>query len=254
MNGLQIFNHAQFGQVRSLVQGGQPWFVAADVCRALELGNPSQALTRLDEDEKGHTLISNEGTPGNPYMAIVSEPGLYALVMGSRKPEARAFKRWITHEVLPSIRKHGFYGTDATIEKMLGDPDAAIAMLSAYREERKARQLLEAQAVLNEPKVLFADSVAASEQSILIGELAKLMKQNGVSVGQNRLFEWLRRDGFLMKYGESRNMPTQYAMENGWLEIKERAIHNPDGSIRLTRTPKVTGKGQQYFINRYLKS
>ncbi len=252
MNQITVFHHQQFGQVRSLVLSGEPWFVAADVCRALDIINNRDAMSRLDEDEKG---VASTDTPGGMQeMTVVNEPGLYALVLGSRKPEAKAFKRWITHEVIPSIRKHGFYGTDVAIERMLGDPDAAITMLQAYKAEREERQRLAAQAALDAPKVLFAESVAASHQSILIGELAKLLKQNGVDVGQNRLFEWLRRDGFLMKYGESRNMPTQYAMENGWMEIKERTISNPDGSIRLTRTPKVTGKGQQYFINRYLSS
>lgn len=250
MTQITAFHHPDFGQVRSLLQGDTPWFVAADVCRALELGNSRMATERLDDDEKGVSSIDTPG--GRQEMTVVNEPGLYALVLGSRKPEARAFKRWITHEVLPSIRQYGFYGTDAAIEQMLSDPSAAIRMLEAYREEKNARQALEARAVLDAPKVFFAESVAASHQSILIGELAKLMKQNGVPVGQNRLFEWLRRDGFLIKYGESRNMPTQRSMESGWMEIKERAIHNPDGSIRLTRTPKITGKGQQYFINRYL--
>lgn len=251
MDQLTVFHHHTFGQVRTVVKDGLPWFVATDVCKALDLGNTSQALSRLDTDEKG--VISNDTPGGVQQVLTVNEPGLYALVLGSRKPEARAFKRWITHEVLPSIRQHGFYGTEAAIERMLADPDMAIQMLTAYREERSARQRLEAQAAENAPKVLFAEAVAASDQSILVGELAKLLKQNGVEVGQNRLFEWLRRDGYLMKYGESRNMPTQYAMENGWMEIKERAIHNPDGSIRLTRTPKVTGRGQQYFIDRYLR-
>lgn len=250
MNQITAFQHQEFGEIRTVMRDGTPWFVAADVCRALDIINNRDAMGRLDEDEKD---VASADTPGGMQsMTIVNEPGLYNLVMSSRKPEAKAFKRWITHEVIPSIRKHGFYGTDAAIERMLGDPDAAITMLQAYKAEREERRRLEEQAALDAPKVLFADSVAASSQSILIGGLAKLMKQNGVEVGQNRLFEWLRRDGFLMKYGESRNMPTQYAMESGLMEIKERTISNPDGSIRLTRTPKVTGKGQQYFINRYL--
>lgn len=240
---VQIFSHAQFGRVRALQQDGTPWFVAADVCSAL--GITTEQVRRLDPDEKGLRLMQTPG--GAQQMTVVNEPGLYALVLGSRRPEARAFKRWITHEVLPAIREHGFYGTEDTVERMLADPDAAIAMLAAYRDEREQRRRLEAQALLDEPKVLFADSVAASRQSILVGELAKLIQQNGVSIGQNRLFEQLRRDGYLIKSGESRNMPSQYSME-----IKERAIHNPDGSVRLTRTPKVTGRGQQYFINRYL--
>lgn len=247
---MKTFSHSTFGQVRTVMREGNPWFVAADVCRALDIGNTPMAVNRLDEDEKGISSIDTLG--GRQDMVVVNEPGLYALVLGSRKPEAKAFKRWITHEVIPSIRKHGFYGTDSAVERMLGDPDAAIMMLKAYKAEREERRKLEAQAEIDAPKVLFADSVAASEHSILVSELAKLLKQNGLPVGQNRLFEWLRRDGFLMKRGESRNMPTQYALENGWMEIKERTINNPDGSIRLTRTPKVTGKGQQYFINRYL--
>ena len=248
MTTIKTFKHLVFGDLRIVMREGDPWFVAADVCRALEHSNVTIALERLDDDEKAKFNLGLSGGDTN----VVNEPGLYSLVLGSRKPEAKAFKRWITHEVIPSIRKHGFYGTDSAVERMLGDPDAAIMMLKAYKAEREERRKLEAQAEIDAPKVLFADSVAASEHSILVGELAKLLKQNGLPVGQNRLFEWLRRDGFLMKRGESRNMPTQYALENGWMEIKERTINNPDGSIRLTRTPKVTGKGQQYFINRYL--
>ncbi|NLG57622.1 MAG: phage antirepressor Ant [Clostridiales bacterium] len=254
MSEITVFRHQDFGQIRTVLQGGAPWFVAADVCRALGLEQVSRAMDRLDPDERGLLKVTHPQSPGKTLEVNgVSEPGLYHLALCSSKPEAKAFKRWITHEVLPAIRQQGFYGTEAAVERMLGDPAAAIQMLQAYQLERSQRRLLEAQAAQDAPKVLFADSVAASHQSILIGELAKLMKQNGVEVGQNRLFEWLRRDGYLLKYGESRNMPSQYSMENGWLEIKERAIHNPDGSVRLTRTPKVTGRGQQYFINRYLK-
>ncbi|NLD51461.1 MAG: phage antirepressor Ant [Clostridiales bacterium] len=252
MSELSTFIHPDFGTVRTVARDNQTWFVAMDVCLALDLGNSRMATARLDADEKGVSSIDTPG--GRQEMTVINEPGLYSLVMVSRKPEARAFKRWITHEVLPAIRQQGFYGTEQAIERMLADPAAAIQMLQAYQLEQSRRRLLEVQAERNAPKVLFADSVAASEHSILIGELAKLMKQNGVEVGQNRLFEWLRRDGFLIKNGESRNMPSQYSMENGWMEIKERTISNPDGSIRLTRTPKVTGRGQQYFINRYLKA
>jgi anti-repressor protein len=248
---MQVFKHPEFGQVRTVERDEMPWFVAADVCRALELNNTAMAMERLDPDEKGDINLTD--TIGRMQRtAAVNEPGLYALVLGSRKPEARAFKRWITHEVLPAIHRHGFYGTEGTVEKMLSDPDTAVEMLLAYKEERQRRLDLQARAEIDAPKVLFADSVAASRQSILIGELAKLMKQNGVPVGQNRLFQWMRRDGYLLNSGESRNMPSQRTMEAGWMEIKERTINNPDGSIRLTRTPKVTGRGQQYFINRYL--
>mgnify|MGYP000894040697 CR=1 FL=1 len=250
MNDIKIFENPSFGTIRTVSRNGEPWFVAADVCRALEIVNNRDALSRLDADEKG---VGSTDTPGgNQDMTIVNEPGLYALVLGSRKPEARAFKRWITHEVIPDIRKHGMYATDNTVERMLDNPDAMIALLERYRDEKAQRVALEAKAEKDAPKVLFADSVASSNQSILVGHLAKMMRQNGFEVGQNRLFEILRRDGFLCASGDRRNMPSQRSMEAGLMEIKERSINNPDGTIRLTITPMVTGKGQVYFVNRYL--
>lgn len=196
-------------------------------------------------------VISNDTPGGNQEMSIVNEPGLYSLVLGSRKPEAKAFKRWITHEVIPAIRKHGAYATPEMVEKMLGDPDVMIRTLIALKEERRKVEKLEAKVAEDKPKVLFADSVSASKQCILVGELAKLLRQNGVNVGQTRMFERLRRDGYLHKGGAQQNMPTQRSMELGLFEIVERPIINPDGSVRVTRTPKVTGKGQVYFINKY---
>lgn len=254
MNELRVFENSEFGRVRTIDQNGEPWFVAADVCRALDVGNPSQALTKLDEDEK-MTLTSNESHSGQRGGAqsfnVVNEPGLYSLVLGSRKPEAKAFKRWITHEVIPAIRKHGAYATPEMVEKMLGDPDVMIRTLTALKEERRKVEKLEAKVAEDKPKVLFADSVSASKQCILVGELAKLLRQNGVNVGQTRMFERLRNDGYLHKGGNQKNMPTQRSMELGLFEIVERPIINPDGSVRVTRTPKVTGKGQVYFINKY---
>ncbi len=247
MNDLKVFENQTFGAVRAMVRNGEPWFVAADVCKALDIGNPTQALDRLDDDEKSITLISNEGNRGNPNVAIVSEPGLYTLVLGSRKPEARAFKRWVTHDVIPSIRRTGMYAT----EDLLANPDLAIAAFTQLRDERARRIALEAEVKANSSRVLFAQSVEASSQSILVGELAKLMRQNGVEIGQNRLFERLRADGFLCSVGSQRNMPTQRSMEMGLMEIKERSIANPDGTVRLTLTPKILGRGQVYFINRY---
>lgn len=249
MNDILIFENPEFGQVRTVSKNGEPWFVAVDVCRALEIANSRDALTRLDEDEKG--VASTDTLGGRQDMQVINEPGLYSLVLGSRKPEARAFKRWITHEVIPSVRRHGMYATSEAVERMLNDPDALIRTLQALRAERDQRLALEAKAAEDAPKVLFASSVETSRQSILIGELAKLLSQNGADIGQNRLFEQLRRDGYLCMGGERRNLPTQRAMDMGLFEIKERAICNPDGSVRLTLTPKVTGKGQIYFINRY---
>src|SRR5690606_41025388 len=184
---------------------------------------------------------------------VVNEYGLYSLVLGSRKPEAKEFKRWITHEVIPSIRKHGAYMTPETIEKVLSDPDTIIQLATTLKEERAKRMQAEALIEKQRPKVLFANAVETSENSILVGELSKILRQNGIDIGQNRLFRWLRENGYLCKQrGENYNLPTQYAMDLGLFEIKKRTINNPDGSVRVTRTPKDTGKGQIYFINKFL--
>lgn len=248
MNELQVFSDPEFGEIRVTEKNGEPWFVAADVCRALEIGNPTQAMTRLDDDEI--TLISNEG---GRKVNFVSEPGLYSLVLGSRKKEAKIFKRWITHEVIPSIRKHGLYATENTVEAMLNDPDTAIRLLQEVKDERAKRKALEAEVEVNRPKALFADSVAASKSSILVGELAKLLKQNGVDIGQNRLFERLRREGYLIRRnGNDYNMPTQKSMELGLFEIKETVVTHADGHTSINKTPKVTGKGQLFFVDKFL--
>ena len=219
MNELQIFNNAIFGDVRIILQNDEPWFVAKDVCECLEISNSRQALSRLDTDEKADVIL-NDGSQ-NRKMNIVNEYGLYNVVLSSRKPEAKEFKRWITHEVLPAIRKTGSY---------------SMAIPQTLR-----------------PKVLFADAVSTSNTDILVGDLAKLLSQNGYAVGQNRLFEQLRNEGFLIsRKGNSYNMPTQKAMELGLFRIKETAITHSDGRVSLNKTPKVTGKGQQYFINRFI--
>lgn len=224
-------------------EAGEPWFVAKDVCDALELSNVSQALTRLDDDEKS-SIILNDGTPGNPNKAIVSESGLYALILASRKPEAHEFKRWVTHEVLPQVRKHGAYMTKQTLDKALTSPDFLIQLATKLKEEQeKVKEL--------EPKARFADAVAASDGTCLIGELAKMLRQNGFDTGQNRLFEMLRQDGHLDKTGSNRNVPTQKAMDLGLFRIKETAITHSDGHVTINRTAKVTGKGQTYFVDRY---
>ncbi len=250
MNEIKVFENKQFGSVRTILKDGEPWFVAADVCRALELGQVTNTIRRLDEDEKG--VISIKGiSKGNDQANIVNEPGLYALVLGSRKPEAKAFKRWITHEVIPAIRKHGGYLTPEKVEEALLNPDVLIKLATELKDEREARRALENKVAEDAPKVLFAQAVEQAENSILVGDLAKLIKQNGTDIGQKRLFARLRAEGYLGKTGESYNMPTQRAMEMQLFRISERTINNPDGSVRLTRTVKVTGKGQVYFINRY---
>lgn len=247
MTDIQIFKNEQFGEVRTIAKDGEPWFVAADVCKALEIGNPTDAIRRLDADE--HTLVLIEGASNGLPVNAVSEAGLYTLVLGSRKPEAKAFKRWITHEVIPTIRRHGAYATETTIESIIADPESGIRLLQALKAEQERRREAEAIAEAQRPKALFADAVAASDNSILVGELAKILRQNGVETGQNRLFQWMRENGYIMRYT---NMPTQYSMERGLMEVKERAINNPDGSVRITQTIKVTGKGQAYFVNKFI--
>lgn len=249
MNELKIFENPQFGSIRTILKDGEPWFVAADVCGALEIRNNRDAIERLDADEKGVALTDTLG--GQQEMTIVSESGLYALVLGSRKPEAKAFKRWVTHEVIPAIRKHGGYLTAEKVEEALLNPDTLIRLATELKAEREQRRALESKVAEDAPKVLFARAVEQAENSILVGDLAKLIKQNGTDIGQKRLFARLRAEGYLGKTGESYNMPTQRAMEMQLFRISERTINNPDGSVRLTRTVKVTGKGQVYFINRY---
>nr|DAF75860.1 MAG TPA: repressor domain protein [Caudoviricetes sp.] len=244
MNDLQIFKNNTFGNVRVLEKNGDPWFVAKDVCECLEINNSRQALSRLDTDEKADVIL-NDGSQ-NRRMNIVNEYGLYSLVLSSRKPEAKEFKRWITHEVIPSIRKYGSF--NMAIPRTL--PDALNAYANEIEAHQKTQALLEAQ----RPKVLFADSVAASHTSILIGELAKLLHQNGVKdMGQKRLFAWMREHGYLIsRKANDYNMPTQRAMELGLFQIKETTVTHSDGHISVSKTPKVTGKGQQYFIDKFL--
>lgn len=232
-------------------ENGEPWFVAKDVCDVLELSNVGQALARLDDDEKS-SITLNDGTPGNPNKAIVSESGLYALVLASRKPEAHEFKRWVTHEVLPQIRKTGGYipTTDVDDDMTILAKAVMIGQRTMKEQKRRIAEQSEHIKVL-EPKARFADAVAASDGTCLIGELAKMLRQNGLDIGQNRLFEILRQDGYLGKTGSNRNVPTQKAMDLGLFRIKETAITHSDGHVTINRTAKVTGKGQTYFISRY---
>lgn len=254
MNDLQIFKNSDFGELRTIVKEGEPWFVAIDVCKALEIANSRMAVDRLDEDEK-NTVSLTDGTPGNPNKAIVSESGLYSLALGSRKPQAKPFKRWVTHEVIPSIRKHGAYATPATIESLIQNPESGIKLLTALKNEQDKRKVLEDKVNQDRPKVLFADAVAASESPMLIGELAKVIKQNGVNIGDKRLFEWLRNNGYLIRRkGTDYNSPTQRSMEMGLFKVKETAITHSDGHITVNRTTKVTGRGQSYFVNKFLGS
>jgi anti-repressor protein len=212
------------------------------VCEILDIGNPSQALTRLDEDEKG--IISNDTLRGEQEVLCITESGLYSLVLGSRKPEAKQFKRWVTHEILPAIRKTGTYNA---VPQTL--PEALRLAATAIEEKEKAV----AQLAAAQPKVLFADSVSASHTTILVGELAKLLKQNGIDIGQNRLFQWMREKGYLInRAGSDYNMPTQRSMNLELFSIKETSVTHADGHISVNKTAKVTGKGQLYFVNKFL--
>ena len=248
MNGeIQKFDF-RGASLRTLAdEAGEPWFVAKDVCDVLELSNVGQALARLDDDEKS-SITLNDGTPGNPNRAIVSESGLYALVLASRKPEAHEFQRWVTHEVLPSIRKHGGYM--AGQERMTPEQMALASMRWLQSKVDEQAKQLKAQ----EGKVLFANAVESAKTSILVGDLAKILKGNGVDIGQKRLFAWLREHGWLIKArGSSWNMPTQKSMDLGLFEIKETTVTHADGHTTINKTPKVTGKGQTYFTNLFLK-
>lgn len=248
MNELQIFKNEEFGEIRTAKQGDEVLFIAVDVCKALDIKNVTQALSRLDGDERSMLNIGRQGDTN-----AVNEYGLYSLVLSSRKPTAKAFKRWVTHEVLPTIRKNGGYLTPEKVEEVLSNPDTIIKLATDLKEERAKRKEAENRLEEAKPKVLFANAVTESDGTILIGDLAKFIKQNGRDMGQKRLFEQLRNDGFLIKQKcSSYNMPTQRAMDMGLFKVKESSIVQPDGVVRLTRTVKVTGKGQIYFVNKFL--
>ena len=253
MNELQIFNNPEFGKVRTIEKDGEPWFVGKDVAAALGYERPTKAiLDHVDDEDKDEVPIQDsigriQNTP------IINESGLYSLVLSSKLPGAKQFKRWITSEVIPSIRKHGAYMTPDKLEEVLLKPDTLIQLAQNLKAEQEKRRALEVKMEEQKPKVLFAESVEVAKTSTLIGELAKLLKQNGINIGQNRLFEWLRNNGYLIRrQGSDYNMPTQRAMEMGLFEIKETTITHSDGHIHVSKTPKVTGKGQVYFVNLFV--
>ena len=223
-------------------EDGEPMFIAGDVAKILGYGDATHMTRRLEDDEKGLRSVE---TPGGTQMAnVITEPGLYSAILGSRVPEAKAFKRWVTHEVLPALRRDGGYmvARDETPEQTM----ARAVLLAQQTIDRQKNRISEL-----EPKALFADAVAASNGTCLVGELAKMLRQNGVDVGQNRLFAMLREDGYLGNVGQNRNVPTQKAMDLGLFRIKETAVTHSDGHVTINRTPKVTGKGQIYFVKRY---
>lgn len=249
MNDVTIFRKDEFGAVRAVTLEGEPWFVAADVCRALGLGNSSDAIKRLDEDER--TLVSIEGASNGLPVNAVNEPGLYALILGSRKPEAKAFKRWITHEVIPEIRKTGGY--IAGQEMMDDDQLLANALIVAQRKIAERNKQLEAaneKIKADAPKVLFAETVEKAETCISIGTLAKILNQAGLDIGERRLFERLRNDKWLNSKGRNWNVPSQKSMDMGLMRVHESTVSRSSG-IQINKTPLITGKGQRFFLDLY---
>lgn len=256
MNELKVFENCEFGTLRGVEINGESWLVGKDVAERLGYERGSKAVVdHVDEEDRmmvdGETQSQFGIELGQRGGWLINESGLYSLVLGSKLPNAKKFKRWVTSEVLPAIRKHGGYLTAEKVEEALLNPDVLIRLATELKDEREARRALESKVAEDAPKVLFAKAVEQAENSILVGDLAKLIKQNGTDIGQKRLFARLREEGYLGTRGENYNMPTQRAMEMQLFRISERTINNPDGSVRLTRTVKVTGKGQVYFINRY---
>lgn len=258
MNELQIFNHPDFGTIRTVTINDEPWFVGKDVAERLGYENQNRDIVRhIDEDDRrmvdGKTQYRFGTELGQRGGWLINESGLYSLVLSSKLPGAKKFKRWITSEVIPTIRKTGGYvqNDEAFIKTYL--PYADDGTVALFKSTLATVRSLNAKIERDKPKVLFADAVSAAKTSILVGELAKIIKQNGVDIGQNRLFEYLRKNGYLIsRRGSDYNMPTQRSMEHGWFEIKETAITHSDGSVGVSKTVKVTGKGQQYFLNRFL--
>ncbi len=247
---LQIFNYENH-EVRTTVKDGEIWWVLKDVCKVLGISNYRNTATKLEADEKGVHQMDTLG--GFQKTIIVNEPGLYKVILRSDKPEAKNFMNWVTHEVLPAIRRHGAYISSGKLEELMQSPDTWVKLIRTLQQERREKAMLKDKIKKDKAKVTFATAVEASKDGILIRELAKILKGNGVNVGQNRLFTKLRKDGFLIRQeGSDFNSPTQKAMELGLFKIKETAFTESDGKVTLRRTAKVTGKGQSYFVNYFL--
>lgn len=247
MNELQIFENPEFGAVRTVELNGEPWLVGKDVADDLGYQNGSRDINRHVDEEDRKKMMIFDGNQ-NKETIVINESGLYSLVLSSKLPTARKFRHWVTSEVLPSLRRHGLYAAD----ELLNNPDLMIQAMEQLKAERAKNLQLSEKVRQDAPKVLFADSVAASHTSILVFDLAKLLRQNGVNIGGNRLFDWMRQNGYLVKRrGADWNMPTQRSMEMGLFEVKETSVTHSDGHVTVTKTPKVTGKGQVYFVNKF---
>ena len=251
MSELQVFESKEFGKIRALEIDGNPWFVGKDVANKLGYSNTRKAiLDHVDTDDKKDGVTIRDSIGRNQKPTIINESGLYSLVLSSKLPSAKRFKKWVTSEVLPAIRKHGAYLTDEKAYDVTHNPNALADLLLQAGEQLKQKELIIQEMT---PKAVFADAVEASKSSVLVGELAKILKANGIDVGQKRLFAWLRANGYLMQKGESYNLPTQKSMDLGLMEIKKTTIVCSDGKIITNSTAKITGKGQVYFVNKFLK-
>lgn len=255
MSELQIFKSQEFGQVRTITLEGEPWFVGKDVATALGYSNPSNAVvTHADDEDKTTYSFQVSGSNYKTKATLINESGLYSLVLSSKLPTAKKFKHWVTAEILPSIRRTGGYIANAETMTDVEIMSKALLIAKKTIENREQRiHSLEAETERMKPKEIFADAVSASNSSILIGDLAKILHGNGIKIGRGRLFAWMREHGFLIKQkGTSYNMPTQRTMELGLFRVKEGSYVDGKGNNIITKTTKVTGKGQQYFINKFL--
>lgn len=250
MEAIKIFENDRFGAVRVSGTSENPLFCLADICKAVDIANSRNVKNRLDEDDVH--LVDTPTTGGMQSMVYVSEAGMYDAVLKSDRPKARPFSRWITHEVLPSIRKHGAYMTNDTLKKALTSPDFLIQLATNLKEEQQKRIEAERKVTEAAPAVAFTNAVQSANNSCLIGELAKLIAQNGYSIGEKRLFAWMCDNGYLGKHGERYNIPNQQYVEQGLFELKKGVRSGNNGVLHTTITPKVTGKGQVYFVNKFL--
>ena len=256
-NEIRIYNSEQFGMIRTAGTADDPLFCLTDVCNAIGIINPRNVKNRLDEDDV-HLVDTIDNLGRTQHVTFVTESGLYDVILRSDSKKAKTFRRWVTSEVLPTIRKHGMYATGKTIEGILTNPENAIIILQAIQKERNERmeaqkqvEKLEAQAIIDRPKVIYADAVAGSSSACLIGELAKMIAQNGYPIGEKRLFQWLRDNHYLCDYGERFNQPYQRYIEQGLFTMKQN-VFSVNGEMRTRNTTKVTGKGQIYFINKFI--
>ncbi len=253
MNELKLFENQEFGNVRTLeTNDGKVMFAGKDVASALGYKDTVNAIKAHCRGVAKHHLPHPQSAGKTIEMTFIPESDVYRLAFGSKLPNAERFTDWVTEEVIPSIRKHGAYMTSDTIKKAMQSPDFIIQLATELKAEQEKNLQLESKIEADKPKTVFADAVSVSHTSILIGDLAKLIRQNGCEIGQKRLFQWMRDNGYLMKSGSSYNMPTQYSMERGWFEIKETTVTHSDGHTTISKTPKVTGRGQIHFINLFV--